>query len=454
VENAKNGFMNNYLIKAGIIVNEGKQFVGDVLVLNGRIEKIAARIDLPNGVTEINAEGKYVLPGCIDDQVHFREPGLTHKGTIFTESRAAVAGGITSFMEMPNTVPNALTQELLEDKYQIAAQTSLANYSFFMGASNDNLEEVLKTNHQNICGIKIFMGSSTGNMLVDKEAVLESLFSRVSMLIATHCEDELTVRTNMARFKEQYGEEIPIEAHPLIRSEEACFLSSSLAVSLAKKHQSRLHILHISTERETHLFDNTLPLEKKHITAEACIHHLWFSDQDYAEKGNFIKWNPAVKTTADREGIWKAVLDNRIDVIATDHAPHTLEEKAHSYMNAPSGGPLVQHALIAMFEKVQEGRITIERVVEKMAHAPAILFRIKDRGFIREGYHADIVIVDPNRKTAVSKENCLSKCAWSPFEGHTFSHAIDHTFINGRLAYSQGEILEGKSGERLLFAVS
>jgi dihydroorotase len=454
VENAKNGFMNNYLIKAGIIINEGKQFVGDVLVLNGRIEKIAARIDLPNGVTEINAEGKYVLPGRIDDQVHFREPGLTHKGTIFTESRAAVAGGITSFMEMPNTVPNALTQELLEDKYQIAAQTSLANYSFFMGASNDNLEEVLKTNHQNICGIKIFMGSSTGNMLVDKEAVLESLFSRVSMLIATHCEDELTVRTNMARFKEEYGEEIPIEAHPLIRSEEACFLSSSLAVSLAKKHQSRLHILHISTERETHLFDNTLPLEKKHITAEACIHHLWFSDQDYAEKGNFIKWNPAVKTAADREGIWKAVLDNRIDVIATDHAPHTLEEKANSYMSAPSGGPLVQHALIAMFEKVKEGRITIERVVEKMAHAPAILFRIKDRGFIREGYHADIVIVDPNRKTAVSKENCLSKCAWSPFEGHTFSHAIDRTFINGRLAYSQGEILEGKSGERLLFAVS
>ena len=446
--------MNNYLIKAGIIVNEGKQFVGDVLVLNGRIEKIAARIDLPNGVTEINAEGKYVLPGCIDDQVHFREPGLTHKGTIFTESRAAVAGGITSFMEMPNTVPNALTQELLEDKYQIAAQTSLANYSFFMGASNDNLEEVLKTNHQNICGIKIFMGSSTGNMLVDKEAVLESLFSRVSMLIATHCEDELTVRTNMARFKEQYGEDIPIEAHPLIRSEEACFLSSSLAVSLAKKHQSRLHILHISTERETHLFDNSLPLEKKHITAEACIHHLWFSDQDYAEKGNFIKWNPAVKTAADREGIWKAVLDNRIDVIATDHAPHTLEEKSNSYMGAPSGGPLVQHALIAMLEKVQEGRISMERVVEKMAHAPATLFRIQERGYIREGYHADIVIVDPNRQTSVHKENCLSKCAWSPFEGHTFSHAIDSTFINGRLAYSKGEIFEGKSGSRLLFAVS
>ncbi len=446
--------MNNYLIKAGTIVNEGKKFVGDVLIVNGRIEKIATSIDLSNGVTEIHAEGKYVLPGCIDDQVHFREPGLTHKGTIFTESRAAVAGGITSFMEMPNTVPNALTQELLEDKYQIAAETSLANYSFFMGASNDNLEEVLKTNHQNICGIKIFMGSSTGNMLVDKEAVLESLFSRVSMLIATHCEDELTVRTNMARFKEQYGEDIPIEAHPLIRSEEACFLSSSLAVSLAKKYQSRLHILHISTERETHLFDNSLPLEKKHITAEACIHHLWFSDQDYAEKGNFIKWNPAVKTAADREGIWKAVLDNRIDVIATDHAPHTLEEKSNAYMGAPSGGPLVQHALIAMLEKVQEGRISIERVVEKMAHAPATLFRIQERGYIREGYHADIVIVDPNRQTSVHKENCLSKCAWSPFEGHTFSHAIDSTFINGRLAYSKGEIFEGKSGSRLLFAVS
>ncbi len=446
--------MNNYLIKAGTIVNEGKQFVGDVLIINGRIEKIAASIDLPNGLTEINAEGKYVLPGCIDDQVHFREPGLTHKGTIFTESRAAVAGGITSFMEMPNTVPNALTQELLEDKYQIAAQTSLANYSFFMGASNDNLAEVLKTNHQNICGIKIFMGSSTGNMLVDKEAVLESLFSRVSMLIATHCEDELTVRTNLARYKEQYGEEIPIEAHPLIRSEEACFLSSSLAVSLAKKYKSRLHILHISTERETHLFDNTLPLDKKQITAEACIHHLWFSDQDYAEKGNFIKWNPAVKTAADREGIWKAVLDNRIDVIATDHAPHTLEEKSNAYMGAPSGGPLVQHALIAMLEKVQEGRISIERVVEKMAHAPATLFRIQERGYMREGYHADIVIVDPNRQTSVHKENCLSKCAWSPFEGHTFSHAIDSTFINGRLAYSKGEIFEGKSGSRLLFAVS
>jgi dihydroorotase len=446
--------MNNYLIKAGTIVNEGKQFVGDVLIQNGRIEKIAANIELPIGVAEINAEGKYILPGCIDDQVHFREPGLTHKGTIFTESRAAVAGGITSFMEMPNTIPNALTQELLEDKYQIAAQTSLANYSFFMGASNDNLEEVLKTNHQNICGIKIFMGSSTGNMLVDKEAVLESLFSRVSMLIATHCEDELTVRTNMALFQAKYGEDIPIEQHPIIRSEEACYLSSSLAVSLAKKHQSRLHVLHISTERETHLFDNTLPLEKKHITAEACIHHLWFSDQDYAVKGNFIKWNPAVKTAADREGIWKAVLDNRIDVIATDHAPHTLEEKSAKYMSAPSGGPLVQHALIAMLEKVQEGRISIERVVEKMAHAPATLFRVQERGFLREGYHADIVIVDPNRNTTVHKENCLSKCAWSPFEGHTFTHAIDSTFINGRMAYSKGEILEGKTGERLLFTIA
>jgi dihydroorotase len=320
-----------------------------------------------------------------------------------------------------------------------------------MGASNDNLEEVLKTNPQNVCGLKIFMGSSTGNMLVDKEAVLESLFSRVSMLIATHCEDELTVRRNLALFQEKYGEDIPIEAHPIIRNEEACYLSSSLAVSLAKKHHSRLHILHISTERETHLFDNTLPLEKKHITAEACIHHLWFSDQDYAEKGNFIKWNPAVKTAADREGIWKALLDNRIDVIATDHAPHTFEEKSNKYLTAPSGGPLVQHALIAMLEKAQEGKISIERVVEKMAHAPAILFRINQRGFIREGYHADLVIVDPNRNTSVTKENCLAKCAWSPFEGHTFQHAIDRTFINGRLAYDQGELIEGKMGDRLTF---
>ena len=446
--------MNNYLIKAGTIVNEGKQFAGDVLVLNGRISKIASSIDLPSGVREILAEGKYVLPGCIDDQVHFREPGLTHKGTIFTESRAAVAGGITSFMEMPNTVPNALTQTLLEDKYQIAAHSSMANYSFFMGASNDNLEEVLKTNHQHVCGLKIFMGSSTGNMLVDKAEVLESLFSRVSMLIATHCEDEHTVRTNLAHFQEKYGEQIPIEAHPFIRSEEACYLSSSLAVSLAKKHKSRLHILHISTEKETHLFDHSIPLAEKHITAEACIHHLWFSDQDYAEKGNFIKWNPAVKTANDREGIWNALLDNRIDVIATDHAPHTLAEKSNTYMSAPSGGPMVQHALIAMLEKVQEGKISLERVVEKMAHAPAILFRIQERGFLREGYHADIVIVDPNRQTTVQKENCLSKCAWSPFEGHTFRHAIDSTFINGRLAYHQGELFEGKSGDRLFFNVA
>ncbi|MFZ9587019.1 MAG: dihydroorotase [Crocinitomicaceae bacterium] len=445
--------MNSYLIKAGTIVNEGKKFVGDVLILNGRIEKIAANITLPenSSISEVNAEGKYVLPGCIDDQVHFREPGLTHKGTIYSESRAAVAGGITSFMEMPNTVPNALTQELLEDKYQIAAKSSLANYSFFMGASNDNLEEVLKTNPQHVCGLKIFMGSSTGDMLVDKEAVLESLFSRVSMLIATHCEDEQTVRKNLTLFKEKYGEDIPIEAHPIIRNEEACFLSSSLAVSLAKKHHSRLHILHISTERETHLFDNTLPLEKKHITAEACIHHLWFSDQDYAEKGNLIKWNPAVKTAADREGIWKALLDNRIDVIATDHAPHTLEEKANKYASAPSGGPLVQHALLAMLEKAEEGKISIERIVEKMAHAPAILFRINERGFIREGYHADLVIVDPNRNTTVSKENCFAKCGWSPFDGHTFNHAVDHTFINGRIAYKKGALIEGKTGERLTF---
>lgn len=440
-----------YLLKNGTIINEGQSFVADILLSGGRIEKIANQISASEKVVEINCEGKWILPGCIDDQVHFREPGLTHKGNIFTESRAAVAGGITSFMEMPNTVPNALTQELLADKYNIAAQNSLANYSFFMGASNNNLEEVLKTNEQDVCGVKIFMGSSTGNMLVDQEEVLTGLFSRVSNLIATHCEDEATVRRNMETFKEQFGENIPIEAHPLIRSEEACYLSSSKAVELAKKYGTRLHVLHISTAKEVGLFSNDVPLEKKKITAEACIHHLWFSDEDYAQKGNFIKWNPAVKTTADREGIWQGVLSNCIDVIATDHAPHTLEEKSQSYFKAPSGGPLVQHALLAMLEKSKEGKISKERVVEKMAHAPAQLFAIEDRGFIREGYFADIVIVDPLQTHTVSKENLLYKCGWSPFEGTTFSHTIDATFINGQLCYSEGKIQEGKAGERLLF---
>jgi dihydroorotase len=440
------------LIKNGTIVNEGKQFNADLLIANGKIEKIAAQINVEGVVQEIDASGLLILPGCIDDQVHFREPGLTHKGNIYTESRAAVAGGITSFMEMPNTVPNALTQELLEDKYQIASKSAIANYSFFMGASNDNLEEVLKTDTSKICGVKVFMGSSTGNMLVDKESVLEGLFSRVGALIATHCEDEHTVRANLAAFQAQYGDQIPVSAHPLIRSEEACYLSSSKAVALAKKHGARLHVLHISTAKETALFENTLPLEQKKITAEACVHHLWFSDQDYAVKGNLIKWNPAVKTVTDREGIWDALLDDRIDVIATDHAPHTIEEKSKAYSAAPSGGPLVQHALLAMLDKVKEGKITLERVVEKMAHAPAILFRINKRGFIREGYAADLVLVAPSPGQAVQKDNLLYMCGWSPFEGHQFSNHIHSTYVNGNCVYNEGQIIEGHLGERLLFA--
>ncbi len=445
--------MKTYLIKNGKIINEGRSFYGDLLIRNGIIERIDSQIDNKHNAEEINAEGLLIMPGCIDDQVHFREPGLTHKGNIATESRAAVAGGITSFMEMPNTVPNALTQELLQEKYNIAARSSLANYSFFMGASNDNLEEVLKTNPENVCGIKVFMGSSTGNMLVDNETTLEGLFSRSEMLIATHCEDEETIKANFAKYQEQYGENIPITAHPLIRSAEACYLSSSMAVRLAKKHSTRLHILHISTEKETHLFDNSIPLEQKKITAEACIHHLWFTDADYSKKGNFIKWNPAVKTDVDRDGIWKALLDNRIDVIATDHAPHTLEEKKQGYMKAPSGGPLVQHALLAMLEKSKEGLIPLERVVEKMAHAPAVLFRIKNRGFLREGYHADIVLVNPNKTSTVSKDNLLYKCGWSPFEGTTFSNSIDRTFVNGNLVFENNCILENSTGSRMLFNV-
>lgn len=439
------------LLKSGTIVNEGKQFVADILIKNGRIEKIGPNLKVNGAYSEVNLEGKLILPGCIDDQVHFREPGLTHKANIGTESRAAVAGGITTFMEMPNTVPNALTQELLEDKYVIASKTAMANYSFFMGASNENIEEVLKTNEKNVCGVKVFMGSSTGNMLVDNEATLTNLFSKVPMLIATHCEDEATIRANTAKAKEQYGEDVPIEMHPVIRNEEACYLSSSLAVRLAKKHDTRLHILHISTAKEVELFDNTIPLEKKRITAEACVHHLWFSDEQYKEKGTFIKWNPAVKKASDRDAIMQGVLDNKIDIIATDHAPHTLEEKENSYFKAPSGGPLVQHALQAMLEKVKDGVISIERVVEKMAHAPAILFEVQDRGFIREGYFADIVIIDSKQEYKVSKSNVLYKCGWSPFEGETFSNTIHSTYVNGNKVYENGSVIEGNLGQRILF---
>jgi len=452
LENEKNETMSSSVIlRSATIVNEGKLQVADVYIKDGIIQKIGANLSAVENTQEYNLEGKYLLPGCIDDQVHFREPGLTHKANIGTESRAAVAGGITSFMEMPNTVPNALTQELLEDKYVIASNTSIANYSFFMGASNDNLDEVLKTNGKNVCGVKIFMGSSTGNMLVDREQTLEGLFSKVPpMLIATHCEDEATIKANIEKYKAIYGEDVPVELHPTIRSAEACYISSSLAVRLAKKFNTRLHILHISTAKELELFDNTIPLEQKMITAEACIHHMWFSDEEYKTKGNFIKWNPAVKTANDRDAIFQGVLDNKIDVIATDHAPHTLEEKSQSYFKAPSGGPLVQHALQAMLEKVKQGKISIERVVEKMAHAPAILFKIENRGFIREGYFADLVVVDAVPQT-VSKDNLLYKCGWSPFEGTTFSHSIVKTFVNGNLVFDNGQIIEGSTGSRMTF---
>jgi len=442
--------MKRTLIKNAIIVNEGKQMQLDLLIAGDRIARIDKDITAA-GAHIIDAAGMFLIPGAIDDQVHFREPGLTHKGEIYTEAKAAVAGGITSYMEMPNTIPNVFTQELLADKYQRAAQVSLANYSFFMGASNTNLEEVLKTNPENVCGVKIFMGSSTGNMLVDDEQVLSDLFRSCTALIATHCEDEQTVKHNLALYKAKYDTKVTPEMHHLIRSEQACYLSSSKAVLLAKKYQTRLHILHISTAIETALFDNTLALKDKLITSEACIHHLWFSEADYATKGNWIKWNPAIKTANDRDAILAAVLSDHIDVIATDHAPHTIEEKSTDYLNAPSGGPLVQHSIIAMLELVKQGKISIEKVVEKMAHNPAILFNIKERGYIREGYFADLVLVNPNLPQTVTKTNLLYKCGWSPFEGYTFSNSINSTFVNGHLAYHQGQFDESQKGLRLLF---
>lgn len=438
------------LIKQATIVNEGRQYIADILIKDGLIDQIAQTISA-QADTEINAEGLHLLPGCIDDQVHFREPGLTYKGNIYSESRAAVAGGITSFMEMPNTVPNTLTQELLTDKYNIAAQTSLANYSFFMGASNDNLDEVLRTDAANVCGIKVFMGSSTGNMLVDNPQTLEKLFAQSPMLIATHCEDEATIKSNLNHFKQLLGENIPVRLHPKIRSAEACYLSSSMAVALAKQHHTRLHILHISTERETHLFDNSIPLKDKKITAEACVHHLWFSNADYETKGNLIKWNPAVKTAADRDGILAALLDGRIDIIATDHAPHTIEEKAKPYLEAPSGGPLVQHALPAVLEMHHQGKLSLEQVVEKMAHNPAICFNIEKRGYIREGYWADLVLVNLNSPWTVSKQNILYKCGWSPFEGQVFRSAVTHTLVSGNLVWADGKLIDGVMGKRLTF---
>ncbi|WP_269237725.1 dihydroorotase [Flavobacterium flavigenum] len=444
--------MNRILIKNAKIVNEGSIFEGDVLIENDLIVEVADSISLKSSDCKvIDAEGNFLIPGAIDDQVHFREPGLTHKGDIESESRAAVAGGITSFIEQPNTVPNAVTQEILEDKYQIASQKSFANYSFMMGATNDNLEEVLKTNPKNVAGIKIFLGSSTGNMLVDKEETLEKIFSSTPMLIAVHCEDETTIQNNLAEFKEKYGDDIPVTAHNLIRSAEACYISSSKAVALAKKTGARLHIFHLSTAKEMELFTNKIPLEDKKITAEVCVHHLWFTDEDYKTKGNFIKWNPAVKTDADRKELWKALNDGRIDVIATDHAPHTKEEKLQSYLKAPSGGPLVQHAVVAMFEAYHQGKITVEKIVEKMCHNPAKIFKIEKRGFIKAGYYADLVIVNPGLPWSVKPDNILYKCGWSPFENFTFKSRITHTFVNGEMVYNNFKVKDIRAGKRLLF---
>ncbi len=439
------------LIKNARIVNENNIFLSDVLIENEIIKEISTEIKAPKNVEIIDAEGKFLIPGFIDDQVHFREPGLTHKANISTESRAAVAGGITTFIEMPNTVPQATTQDLLEDKFKIAANDSYANYSFMFGGTNDNLAELLKTDPKKVAGIKLFLGSSTGNMLVDNEAVLEKIFSSTKMIISVHCEDEVTIRKNTQEFVDKYGDDIPVKYHPTIRSEKACYLSSSKAIELAKKTGARLHIFHVSTAKETELFRNDIPLEEKQITAEVCIHHLWFSDKDYAEKGTHIKWNPAVKTEKDRLGLWEALLDDRIDVLATDHAPHTLEEKNNLYTKAPSGGPLVQHAVTAILEKVKEGVISIEKAVEKMSHNPAKLFQIEKRGFVKEGYFADLVLIDTNKPQIVSKDNILYKCGWSPFEGTTFSSSITHTFVNGNLIYNDGVFNEKIKGKRITF---
>ncbi|MEO6883036.1 MAG: dihydroorotase [Bacteroidia bacterium] len=443
--------MADFIIENATLVNENKQEIAHVLISEGKIKAIQKNNFSNPNIRTIDARGKFLFPGVIDDQVHFREPGLTHKGDIYTESKAAVAGGITSFMEMPNTIPNALTQELLEDKYKIGAKKSIANFSFYMGASNDNVEEVLKTNAREVCGVKIFMGSSTGNMLVDNVSTLEKIFSSCKLLIAVHCEDEATIRANTEIYKNKFGENVPMACHPQIRSEEACYKSSSLAVRLAKKYNSRLHVLHISTAKETELFDNQIPLKDKRITAEACIHHLWFSDEDYERKGSLIKWNPAIKTKKDRDAILKALLENKIDVIATDHAPHTFEEKSNSYFKAPSGGPLVQHALVAMLEMYHQKKISLEKIVEKMCHAPADCFRVEKRGYIREGYQADLVLVDLNAPWKVEKSTILAKCGWSPFEDQIFQSSVTHTFVNGHLAYENGHFDESQKGQRLLF---
>ena len=442
--------MKKTIIKNATIVNEFQIFEGDVLIEGEFIKKIGKNLSAENA-TIIDAEGKLLMPGIIDDQVHFREPGLTHKGTIATESRAAIAGGVTTFVEQPNTNPQTVTIEKLEEKMEIGKQTSFANYSFMFGGTNDNLEELKRLDKNACAGVKLFLGSSTGNMLVDNEEVIEKIFSNTELVISAHCEDETTIKNNLEKYKAEFGDAIPIKYHPIIRSEEACYLSSSRAIELAKKTNARLHVFHVSTAKETNLFRNDIPLEEKRITAEVCTHHLWFSDADYDEKGTFIKWNPAVKTAADRDGLWEALLDDRIDVLATDHAPHTLAEKQNIYTNAPSGGPLVQHTLSALLEKVKEGKISLEKLVQKMCHNPAILFNIEKRGYIKEGYFADLVLVDRNSSWTVTKNNILYKCGWSPFEGTSFSAECTHTFVNGNLAYQNGKISEERNVKRLTF---
>ena len=444
--------MKSILIKNANIVNEGVTFNGDVLIEGEYIKEISDSISVKSSdVLVVDAEGKYLLPGVIDDQAHFREPGLTHKGNIETESKAAIAGGITSFIEMPNTNPQTTTIEKLEEKFEIASKTSSANYSFMFGGTNDNLDEILKLDKNQAAGLKLFLGSSTGNMLVDDLEVLEKIFKSTNMVISVHCEDETTIKKNLQEHIETYGDDIPVKYHPIIRSEEACYLSSSRAIELAKKTGARLHVFHLSTGKETHLFNNKIPLKDKRITSEVCIHHLWFSDEDYDKKGTLIKWNPAVKTKEDRAQLWEALLDDRIDVIATDHAPHTLEEKKNVYTKAPSGGPLVQHALPAMLEMYHNGKISVEKVVEKMCHNPAILFQIARRGFIKVGYFADLVLVDLNNPWTVNKDNILYKCKWSPFEGTTFKSRITHTFLNGSLVYENSKFNNVKAAKRLTF---
>lgn len=442
--------MAKTLLKNGQLINENSIVQADILLNGDRIHRIDSGITA-DADSVIDLQGAYVIPGVIDDQVHFRQPGLTHKGDIASESRAAIAGGITSFMEQPNTVPQTTTIEKLEEKFRMAAGSSYANYSFLLGGTNDNLEEIKKLDKLACSGIKLFLGSSTGNMLVDDEEVLERIFRSTDMVISAHCEDEDTIRRNLQTYKAQYGEDIPFVCHPRIRSEEACYLSSSKAIALAQKTGARLHVFHLSTAREMDLFRNDIPLEKKKITAEACIHHLWFSDEDYDAKGSLIKWNPAVKTATDREGLWKALLDDRIDIVATDHAPHTLDEKQNPYTTAPSGGPLVQHALPAMLEQHLDGRISLERIVTKMCHNPAVLFDIEERGFLREGYFADLTVFRTNDPWLVDRSNVLYKCGWSPFEGTTFRSRISHTFVNGHLAYENGRLSSQRHGKRLTF---